>query len=276
MSVDASDVMVDAVLAATASAWPDVRVGREVVRARLGSLGGVPADHLADLGLAWAGLAGDTRALHELDRVIQREAVRATTSLRRPAWFADEVHQELARRVLVVEPGTEPRLANFAGQSSLGRWLGVAAMRTALNLMRRDRGEVPLTDAEEDDAELPAAVGRALAPELAIVRDRYSREVEAAIRGAFTALDSPRDRNLLRLYYLEQVGLDRLGQMFGVHGSTVSRWLTTLRETIMDDTRARLGEQLGMAGHYGDVDSLIRAVRSELDLSLSRILKVST
>jgi RNA polymerase sigma-70 factor (ECF subfamily) len=114
-----------------------------------------------------------------------------------------------------------------------------------------------------------------LPPELAVVRDRYRAEVEAAIRAAFDALDSARDRNLLRLYYLERVGLDRLGQMFGVHGSTVSRWLTALRESVLDDVRTRLSERLGMSGDFADVDSLIRAVQSELELTLSRILRVS-
>jgi len=75
------------------------------------------------------------------------------------------------------------------------------------------------------------------------------------------------------MYYLERIGLEQLGQMFGVHGSTVSRWLTALRESVLDDVRARLGERLGMAGSFSDVDSLIRAVQSELDLTLSRILR---
>jgi len=114
--------------------------------------------------------------------------------------------------------------------------------------------------------------GRRPATELAVVRQRYRAEVEAAIRAAFDALDNPRDRNLLRLYYLEHVGLEQLGQMFGVHGSTVSRWLAALRETIVEATRGYLAERLGPAGNFAEIDSLIRAVQSDLDLTLSRIL----
>jgi hypothetical protein len=60
-----------------------------------------------------------------------------------------------------------------------------------------------------------------------------------------------------------------------VHGSTVSRWLTALRASVLEDVRVRLAERLGLAGNYADVDSLIRAVQSELDLTLSRLLRRS-
>jgi RNA polymerase sigma-70 factor, ECF subfamily len=186
--------------------------------------------------------------------------------LRGADWLVDEVHQELARRLLVAEPGSEPRIATYAGQAVLGRWLGVTAMRIALNLTRRQRPHVPL-----DGEPLAAAV---VDPALRLVRDRYRADVELAIRQAFAALGNPRDRNLLRLYYLDRVPLDRLGQMFGVHASTVSRWLTALREAILAATRERLTEQLGLRGDGRDLDSLIRAVESDLDLTLSQIFTV--
>lgn len=255
-------------IAACARAWPDVRIEPHAVREHLRGAGPIDDRHLADLCLAWACLAGDPGAQRALDRMIRAEAQRAASELRQPAWLADEIQQELGQRLLVAGPGEVPRLATYAGQAALGRWLGVAAMRTALNLLRGARPEAPLDDGEEvADAILP--------PELAVVRDRYRAEVEQAIRAAFGALDSARDRNLLRLYYLERIGLDQLGQMYGVHGSTVSRWLTALRASVLDDVRARLGERLGLAGNYGDVDSLIRAVQSEIDLTLSRLLRSS-
>ena len=236
---------------------------------RGGAAGTADDRHLADVGLAAAALVGDPAAQRALDRLIRAEAQRVVAELRQPAWLADEVHQELSQRLLVAEPDGVPRLVTYAGQAPLGRWLGVAAMRTALNLLRRpQQRETPL----DDDLDVADAL---LPPDLAVVRDKYRGEVEQAIRAAFDALDSPRDRNLLRMYYLERIGLEQLGQMFGVHGSTVSRWLTALRASVLEDVRARLAERLGMAGSFSDVDSLIRAVQSELDLTLSRILRRS-
>jgi RNA polymerase sigma-70 factor (ECF subfamily) len=271
---DSGDALVTAAIAACARTWPDVHVDRAVVAERLRRLdvnaraarAARADDRLAELCLVWACLTGDPGAQRAIDRALLAEAQRAVTELRQPAWLVDEVHQELGQRLLVAGEGGEPRLASYAGKAALGRWLGVAAMRTALNLTRRKRPEAPLADEDVAAALLP--------PELAIVRERYRAEVEAAIRAAFDALDNPRDRNLLRLHYLEHVGLEQLGQMFGVHGSTVSRWLTALRKTIVDETRGYLAERLGPAGNYADVDSLIRAVQSELDLTLSRILAV--
>jgi RNA polymerase sigma-70 factor, ECF subfamily len=253
-------------IAACARAWPDVRMDPHALRERLRDAGPVDDRHLADLCLAAACLTGDPAAQRVLDRMIRAEAQRVVGELRQPAWLADEVQQELGQRLLVAGPGDVPRLATYAGQAALGRWLGVAAMRTALNMIRGARPEMPL----DDDHDVAAAI---LPPELAVVRDKYRAEVEQAIRAAFDALDSARDRNLLRMYYLERIGLEQLGQMFGVHGSTVSRWLTALRASVLDDIRVRLAERLGLAGNYSDVDSLIRAVQSDIDVTLSRLLR---
>jgi RNA polymerase sigma-70 factor (ECF subfamily) len=265
---DAVSARASEAIAACARAWPDVRIEPGVVHERLREAGPVEDRHLADLCLAWACLAGDPAAQRALDRMIRAEAQRVVGELRQPAWLVDEVHQELGQRLLVAAPGAAPRLATYAGQAALGRWLGVAAMRTALNLLRGARPETPL----DEDHEVADAI---LPPELAVVRDRYRPEVEQSIRAAFDALENPRDRNLLRMYYLERIGLDQLGQMFGVHGSTVSRWLTAVRAAVLDDVRSRLAERLGHAGNYADMDSLIRAVQSDIDLTLSRLLRSS-
>lgn len=262
--------MVDAsaICAACTQAWPDVKLAPAIAHERLAATPLGSDAHLADVGLAWAALAGDAAALRVLDKLIRAEAQRAAAELRKPAHVADEVQQELAQKLLV---GPAPKLAQYTGQSALGRWLGVAALRTALNLARGAKAERDARPLDENaDADVIAAF---VDPELAVVRKQYRAEVERAIRASFDALDNARDRNLLKLYYLDRVGLDQLGRMFGVHASTVSRWLQTLREAIIDDTNARLSEQLGMQGKYSDVASLIRAVRSDLDVTLSKLLR---
>jgi RNA polymerase sigma-70 factor (ECF subfamily) len=220
--------------------------------------------HRDERALATAALAGDPAAQRAIDQLIRAEAERAVIALRQPAWLVDEVHQELAQRLLV---GDQPRLASYAGQSALGRWLGVAATRTALNLIRSRKPQVALDD---DDDAIVAAIAD---PDVALMRERYRDEVSAAVRAAFEALENARDRNLLRLYYFERVGVVELGQMYRVHASTVSRWLAALREHIVADTQFRLAERLGLAGHYDDLASVIRALRSDLDLTLSRLLR---
>jgi RNA polymerase sigma-70 factor, ECF subfamily len=280
--------VVAATLAAGRAAWPAVRLAPEVLARHLAALaggdfepdgarvgdgdggGGAPlADRrLADLYLACACLAGDGAALRALDELVAAEARRAVAALGQPAHLADEVRQELGQRLLVSDDDAPPRLARYGGQAVLGRWLGVAATRLALNLVRGVRRE-----AELDSEALAALPAEARDPAIELVRQRYRADFEAAIREAFAELEGPRDRNLLRLYYFDGVGLDRLGQLFGVHGSTVSRWLTALRAQILQETMRRLAARLELAD--SDVASVLRLVQSDLDLTLSRILKAS-
>jgi RNA polymerase sigma-70 factor, ECF subfamily len=264
---DSIDALAADAIDACGRSWPGVRIATDVVRARVARLDPATIDpqRLGELCLVWACVAGDTAAQRAIDAIIRAEAQRVVRELRGEPWLVDEVHQELSQRLLVASSGKEPRLATYAGQAVLGRWLGVAAMRTALNLTRRKKLHTPV----DDHPDLAAAL---VDPELRVVRDRFKADVEYAIRLAFASLDDPRDRNLLRLYYIDKLPLDRLGQMFGVHASTVSRWLTALREAIFLVTRDRLTERLGLRGDAASIESLIRAVQSELDLTLTQIL----
>jgi RNA polymerase sigma-70 factor, ECF subfamily len=261
--MDDPGALAEAAIAACQRAWPEVRIAPARVVERLRAAPPTDHAHLGELCLVWACLDGDRAALRAIDRAIRAEAERAVHELRAAPWLIDEVHQEVCRRLLV---GDAPRLATYAGQAVLGRWLGVAALRTALNLVQRDRGGDPL------DSELAAAlpaVGDS--PELAVLRERYRGEVETALREAFEALETPRDRNLIRLYYVEKLSLERLGQLFRVHAATVSRWLASLREQLFVDIRDRLLLRLGIAPQ--ELDSMLRGVRSALDLTLTRILR---
>jgi RNA polymerase sigma-70 factor (ECF subfamily) len=264
------EVLIEAVLAAAREHWPHIQLDRASASQRARYVAsGAHSIHYADLALAWAALAGDPSALRAIEKTLREEATRAILALRRPTWQAEEVRQELALRMLVVGERKEPTLATYAGRSALGRWVGVAAMRTALNLGRRGNREDPLDELE--DGSLAAAAPR-IAPELAIVRARYKGEVEQAMREAFEDVRDVQDRNLLRFYYLDRIELEPLGKLFGVHGSTISRRLSALRTQIAEATRVRLVERLGMEGHTADVASLIRAVHSDFDLSLSQLL----
>jgi len=80
----------------------------------------------------------------------------------------------------------------------------------------------------------------------------------------------PHDRSLLRLHYIEGLSLDRLAVMERVHRATVARWLSDARSTVLSRVRTLLAERLKLSGHEGE--SLLRFVRSRLDLSLRRAL----
>jgi RNA polymerase sigma-70 factor, ECF subfamily len=269
----ALDAAVAAVRAAFAGLPVDpaslaTHLARAVPAASPDPVGALAGLRLGELGLACACLLGDPVALETLDGLLAAEARRAAGELRQPAWVADEVQQILRHRLLVADGAEPARLATYAGQGPLGRWLGVAATRAALNLVRDGRRSAAL-----DDARLAGVAAPGDDPALELLRRRHRADFEAAVREAFASLSSARDRNLLRLYYLDQVGLDRLGGLYKVHPSTISRWIAAVREQLFDETRRRLGVRLGLSD--GELDSLLRVIRTDLDLTLSRILRAS-
>jgi RNA polymerase sigma-70 factor (ECF subfamily) len=70
---------------------------------------------------------------------------------------------------------------------------------------------------------------RADPSELEFVRERYSSAVSAALRHAMGELET-RERLLLAYYYYDDMTLREIGQVFGVHEATISRWLTKVQK----------------------------------------------
>ena len=222
-------------------------------------------DTAEDRALAAACLAGDPAALARLDEMIRLAAARVAGELRRGDGLADEIRAQLRERLLVGDRDGPPRLGSYLGEGPLARWLAVAATRTGLNLLRQRRRETGLD--EDRLAQLPSP---ATDPDLDLLRRQYRGPFESALREAFASIEGARDRNLLRLYYLERLGLEPLAQMYQVHPSTVSRWLAAIREQVFGDTLRLLRERTRAS--ESEVASIVRLLRSDLDLTLSQIL----
>jgi RNA polymerase sigma-70 factor (ECF subfamily) len=75
---------------------------------------------------------------------------------------------------------------------------------------------------------------------------------------------------LLSLHYLQGVGLEELARAWRVHRATVSRWLVAAREAFLGRTRDELVTRAGI--DRLEVDSLVRALQSQLEVSLRRLL----
>jgi RNA polymerase sigma-70 factor (ECF subfamily) len=70
---------------------------------------------------------------------------------------------------------------------------------------------------------------------------------------------------------VEGLALERIGAMYRTHKSTVSRWVAKAREDVLAEARQRLAERLRLSPD--ELHSLMRAVRSHLDLSLPSLLR---
>ncbi len=258
------EVAIDEAWHAGQAAWPGVSVVRErfadFVRER-----GIEAARRfpGDLYLAAACLTGDATALRTFERdvlVAARPAIQAIDSA--PA-FVDEVFQRV-RELLFVGNG-QPRLTQYAGRGPLQAWVGVAAARTAITMMREQgrAREVAL----EGDA-WPAALA-ANNPELQLLSRQYADAFTAALRDSVAALE-PRLRAVLRRSYVDALSIDEIGELYGVHRATAARWIQRACETVFEHSRQLLAERLSLSAT--ELDRMTAMVRSQLEVSLSQLL----
>lgn len=251
---------------ASRAAWPGVELAPERFMAWLaprvkGDLGAV---RTPDLYLSCACLAGDPLALQALDTRIIARLDKAVEGVDAARDFVDEVRQRVRERLLVADGATPPRLEEYSGQGSLLGWARTVAVRLALNIKRDTRREVP----EDDEvlAELPLT-GRDV--ELDYVRAQHREDFTQAFRDALASLEA-RDRNVLRLSFVDRLSIDQIGAVYGTHRSTAARWLNAAREQLVTRTRERLAARLKLT--QSDLDSLLGALQSHLEVSLNRFL----
>lgn len=214
-----------------------------------------------DLRLARAAAHGEPAAIAGVEALLADlgPAVRRIDGS--PA-FADEVRQAARVRLLVADGGA-PRIAGYAGRGPLRAWLQVAAARIAIDLKRARRA------APASDDLLGELVAREPDPELRHLKELYRAEFREALSAALAALPE-RARAVLRLHHVDGLRLAEIGRLYQVHESTVSRWVTQAAEAVAGDARARLVARLALSP--SNVDSIARLVRSQLDLSIARLL----
>ena len=250
-------------LDAARASYPDVRADAAAFAVHAGGCleRGARVAHAADLFVAWAAARGDAAALRHLEHLLVLEVDAAARRIDRAPAFADEVRQALRVRLLVAEGG-RIRLDDYGGRGPLRAWLAVAALRVGLNLRRAARP--PSRDVLAD---LVSSEGD---PELRHLKTLYRAEFREALEAALRALRE-RERALLRLSYVDGLKATQLAQLYGVHETTAARWVARAAEQVADDARRRLMARLALSA--SSFDSVARMVRSNLDLSISRVLR---
>ncbi len=242
------------------AAWPDVALSVEAVARVLTARGAsaVPS-HPADLYLALACAEGSSSGVKVLEQRFLPEVGAFVARIDTSSQFVDEVKQRLRERLLV---GPPPRIAEYSGSGPLGGWLRVVSVRLAIDLQRHSR--VPI---ETDDLSNIATL--ALDPEVQLIRNEHRAYVERSLRGAIARL-SPRERNVLGMYFAGNWSLEQIGTVYKVHRATVCRWIADVRERLLAHLASDLGDTLGLT--LEEVHSYTKMVRSRLDADLSKDL----
>ena len=253
-----------------AQAWPGVAVDAARFAAYLGARAPVEPSPVASLQRLRAGelylccacvdalpaalRAFDDRFLARLPAYLSK--LRATREL------IEEAQQVLRARLLVSSPDVPARLAQYNGLGSLEGFVRVAAVRVATDL--RERAESPRALAD------PPVFGAMADEELSFIERRYRGDFAASFREALGSLVR-KERNLLRLHYLERLPTERIAVLFDVHRTTVGRWLLAIEAQLLAETRARLTARLGLTA--SECDSIIGLVQSRLHITLHSALR---
>jgi RNA polymerase sigma-70 factor (ECF subfamily) len=223
-----------------------------------------PGAHVTDLYLAWASGRGDPRALQHLEASALRQVARAVERMKLPAGVQPEdIVQRVRERVLVARSGAGPAILDYEGTGTLVSWLRTAAAREVVTQARAGGAR---RDDEIARLDVPVAGHH---PELALARARFRAQFGEAFAEAVAELTSE-DKNLLRLYYLDRVTADRIGALFGVNKSTISRRLDRMRKALLDRTRELLRAQLTLG--TAELDSLLKMMDSSLQISIPAAL----
>jgi RNA polymerase sigma-70 factor (ECF subfamily) len=222
---------------------------------KVGEMDPASKGHGEDLSLARAAARGEPQAVSAMVRRLQEETRAALRRIDPSQTFFDEVLQTLQISLLV---GNEPAIASYRGEGPLNAWLRASAVRLGLKLRPR---------AKEDPSLIDKAA--AVSPELQIIKDRYRPAFERCFQEELAALPK-RSRSLLRLHYVEGLGIDQLAAVYHVSRSTTARWLHQERESLVVGLRARLASELKIAPE--ELQSLIALVVSQLHVSLGKAL----
>ena len=266
------DALLTAQLAAIADAWPTLAIDEPRylahLAARVRARTDEPAERIvrtmpaADLYLAAACSDGDTDALAQFRDVLVPAIRHALGKLGMAPAQIDEAVQQVQIMVFVGD-GRPPQIGEYGGRGTLRSWLRTIAVRTGRRMLGLEA--TPRTS-DDELAELPGAVAD---PELAMLRTRYRDQVRGAFAAAFAAL-SERERNVLRQYYIDGLTIDQLAALYHVNRATTARWVAGARLAVVAKTRAQLVERFSIEA--SEVDSIIRLVRSQLDVSVREIV----
>ena len=264
-----------AALAAARAEWPDATVEDAALRAAVEAALAQQRDpaaalarlRLGDLLLAQWCATGDPRAIAAFERAYRPDLGAALAKFRRLSQPDDELRQALRIKLFVGTAERAPRIAGYSGFGFLQNWLRVTALRALVDVARGERAR-RVEELLDDDALLGIAMPSA------DVASRTSRaELGRAIKQAFAravAELAPRARNFLRHAHVDQLTLDQIAALYGVHRATVARTLGAAREELITATRRELGTLLRLPD--AELDSIVRGADSRIELSLSRVL----
>src|SRR5438552_10427802 len=234
--------------------------------------------HLEDLAVAQACAAGLETAWEffvEAYRPYLRSAagaiLRASAASAEARELADSLFAELYG-LADGKTGERSLFRYFHGRSSMKTWLRAVLAQRHIDAVR---GAKRFESLDEPDGE-----GRVREPADKVVlpagdphRDRYISLFQTALGAALEKIDL-RDRERLRLYYLEERTLAEIGKKLGEHESSVSRNLERIRREMKVNVEERLKKKApGPALGEEQIALCFEYAAEDVPIDLGKLLK---
>lgn len=253
-------------------AWPKVALDEGKLAAFVGPrlAGGssdlataIAAAPAADLALAAMCAAQEPTAHAAFDSVLTEvDAAGASTNATKD--LVEEVKQLLRLQLLVPKDGKPPGIEGYRGKGPLRGWVRITATRELIRHKKKRARDIPI------DRSLDRLLTSGIDPALAAMKAEYRAEFAVALREAIEDLGAE-DRTLLRQQIVDDMSIDAIGAVYGVHRATAARWLNRARAALVAATHKRLAERLKLP--VDQIESVIRLVSSQLDASVIRYLR---
>lgn len=216
-----------------------------------------PVAFRADLYLAMACVAGLPAAMERFEKTILPRVRSSIELVLNSTEHTDDLIQKIREKVFL----RDSKLRSYRGKGPLLGWTRAIAVRLALEL----RSSAAHKPSEQLSDEFPALSDDL---ELRYLYNKHRDAFRCALQSAFGQLQV-RERTVLRLHLVNDVSLERIGGMYGANKSSVSRWVAQAKSFVLGRVRDDLGKSLQLDGR--ELASLIKAVRSQLSISLSQL-----
>ena len=264
--------LLDLRLAQAEARWPRFAGGLEPFLAHLARL--LPHQgeleplllglELDDLYLAFHCSRGDAAAVDQFEQACLPLVEAVLARVNTPPELRDEVKQVLRERLLVGSGGRPPALASYAGRGSLQSWVRISALREVYRFAEQQKRWSGIEDEQLEQVAAPDSD-----PELQYLKTHYRQQFKEAFAHAMAALE-PRQRNILRHYYLDGMSIDQIGALYRFHRATAARQLGRIRGALLEGTRQALMDGLEV-GHT-ECESILRLIESRLEVSICSLL----
>ncbi|MCP4448043.1 MAG: sigma-70 family RNA polymerase sigma factor [Myxococcales bacterium] len=215
----------------------------------------------ADLYVAWCCSRGCGAALEHFWTACVPTARRAALSVTKDEDLAEDVVQEVLKKLIVGTADKTGTLASYRGRSKLERWLRSVTVRAAISASRKN-SQMGVSEDEDAALQVPAVDDD---PELALLKESSGAMVETALRDSLRELDSE-TRLVLQQHLIDGLTIDQLASVYRIHRVTAARRIAKAREALLSATRHKLRRAVQLTG--GHLDSLINFAQSRVKLSL--------